>query len=240
MKRKPTFNELIEKDIKANPDWLSYIEGNSSMPDSHPDVLKVIALFLFYMGNFKHAREVSYKSSIYFEERSCKASLESYKVSELFESALYRGLAKKEDEALELWRQAIEMKRQISDEVLLKQRMAHLWVYEAYALAKLESYEELSEPAQKGLAGINKGKATYKAQHRNSRFYGLADVLINLANHKIHSSEENKKLAQIGLLFFKKENLRYGRLGYDIIFDLQFTYPEVFEPVLPSDNLNKD
>ena len=240
MNKRPTYSELIEKNLINNPDWLLFIEGNGPMPDQHPDVLRVIAPFFFYMGAFNHAREMSGKLSVYLEERASKAKLESYKASELFESALHRSLAQREDEARKLWHAAAEKRRQIPDEILLKQRRAHLWVYEAYALTKLGRYDEISEPAQKGFAGINKGKATYKAPHKNSRVYGLVDVLINLSIYKIEPNDENKKRAQKALSFYKKENQRYGRLGYNIIFDLQFSYPDVFEPILPSEDPNED
>jgi hypothetical protein len=42
------------------------------------------------------------------------------------------------------------------------------------------------------------------------------------------------------LRVYKRENVRYGRLGYPIIFDLQFSYPDLLQPVLPAQNPVED
>jgi hypothetical protein len=49
-----------------------------------------------------------------------------------------------------------------------------------------------------------------------------------------------KENAQKALEDYKKENVRYGRLGYPVIFDLQNSYPDVFHPVLPGPDPEKD
>ncbi len=240
MKKGPPYRELIEKNLINNPEWAAYMANEGPMPECHPMVSKFMASFLFYIGEYSRAQEICYKGSIYFEKTAGRSTLETYEVLYLFDSALYRSLAQRNEEALMLWREVIEKRRKISDEILLKQRMAHLWVYEAYALAKLEQYNEVTQPAQKGFTGINKGKSTYKAPHRNSHVYGLADVIISLANYRIEPNREHEQRAQKTLLAYKKENRRYGRLGYDVIFDLQFSYPDLFEPILPSKNPNED
>jgi tetratricopeptide (TPR) repeat protein len=240
MKTVPSFSELIEKNLINNPDWVSYVSGDSPMPDKHGKVLKLIAQYLFYMGDINHAREVSYKASIYLERQASTALLQTYVVSSLFDSALYRSLAQAKDDALRLWKEMIDRMGQIPEMEILEQRMAHLWVYEAYALGRLKRYDEILDSAERGFDGINKGKSTYKAPHNNSRVYGLVDILVSLANYQVANSINMQKKAQESLINYKKENLRYGRLGYDIIFDLQFSYPHIFERVLPGTDPNQD
>jgi hypothetical protein len=46
-------------------------------------------------------------------------------------------------------------------------------------------------------------------------------------------SVEHKTQAQKALQIYKRENIRYGKRGYSVIFDLQFSYPDIFTPVLP-------
>lgn len=240
MKTVPSFNELVQKDIIGDPDWASFIAGKSPIPDKHRKVLKLIAQYLFYMGDINHAREVSYKASIYWEKQATSALLETYSVNSLFDSALYRSLAHQKNDAVQLWQTLVEKRRHISEVQLLEQRMAHLWVYEAYALEKLKRYDEVPVLAKMGLNAINKGMATYRIPHQNSRVYGLVDVLLNLANYQIQRNSELQKQTQEALMNYKNENRKYGRLGYDIIFDLQFSYPDIFKPVLPGSDPEQD
>lgn len=239
MKSILSFNESAEKNLINDPDWQPYITGNGSMPERDKNLLNLMAQFFFYKGDLDHARDVSYKSSLAWENEAERA-LQPYRVNALFVSALYRGLAQRTDEAKQLWQKMVEERRRTSERELFGQRMVHLWIYEAYALERLGRYDEVSEPANKGFENIKKGKGTYKAPHRNSWVYGLAEILMSLADYQVTHSIEMQRKAQHALIEYKKENLRYGRSGYDIIFDLQFAYPHIFTQILPGLDPNKD
>lgn len=242
MKNKLPFREMAEVNLLNNLDWSKYTNKNGPMPEKHAKVLSLVAQFYFYLGDLDHAREVSYKSSIYLEERAesrFSRGFMAFGVSDLFDSALYRSLAQKDD-AFRLWQGLVEKRRLISETQILEQRMAHIWIYEAYALEKLKRYGEVFEPVEKGFDGINNGKSIYDIPSENLRVYGLASVLISLANYQIEQSRETQQRAQKKLLNYKKENSKYSRVGYDIIFDLQFSYPNVFESVLPGIDPDED
>jgi hypothetical protein len=242
MKNKLPFRELANVNLLNNLDWSKYTNKNGPIPEKHAKVLSLVAQYYFYLGDLDHAREVSYKSSVYLEERAESRFSRGFiasGVSDLFDSALYRSLAQKDD-ALKLWQGVVEKRRLISETQILEQLMAHIWIYEAYALAKLKRYVEVYEPVEKGLDGINNGKSIYDTPSKNLRVYDLARVLMKLASYQIEKNRETQKNAQSALLEYKKKNSEYSRAGYDIIFDLQFSYPDVFEPVLPGKDPDED
>lgn len=213
------------------------------MPDIPGHLLKPWVVYFYYLNDFVHAKELSYKASAFLklraEHRFAKNHL-ALGVGSLFESALYRSLAQRADEALGLWQEVIDKRRQISEEQLLIENMSHLWVYEAYSLERLGRYNEVHEPAMKGFHGINTGKTLYDEPRRNSHVYMLVELLINLASYQVSPSREGQRKVQEALVTYKNENLKYGRLGYDIIFDLQSSYPDIFEPILPGADPEQD
>lgn len=241
MNKRLSFHKLAEENLLNNSDWSEYTNNKGPMPEKHAKVLTLIAQFYFYIGDIDHAREVSYKSSIDLEKRAENRFSKGYilfGICDLFDSALYRSLAQKND--ISLWLNLIEKRRQISEMEILEQNMAYVWVYEAYALIKAKMYSEVFEAAKKGFEEIGKGKSIYQVPSKNSREYGLANVLINLAEYQMNQTPKGRRESQKALVFYKTENFMHGRIGYDIIFDLQFSYPNILEPVLPSANPDED
>lgn len=204
-------------------------------------VLTIIAQSYFYLGNHLRAREISFICSNSLENRAKRRFSKGYMtfgIADLFDCALYRSLSGKEDK--ELWSSLIESIQNISEELILEQKMVDVWVYEAYALLKLNKYDGVIKPAKKGFIEIDNGKSMYEVPSNNSRTYRLASLLIDLSEFRVNQTLRAKQKAQESLLLYKEENFIHGRLGYDIIFDLQFSYPDILKPVLPGSNSDED
>lgn len=107
-------------------------------------------------------------------------------------------------------------------------------------MLKLGKYREIEAPAQIGLEGLRKGKGMFRIARQNEREYGLVDVMIKLSAYMLLPSQNAKALAQKALEKYKRENFKYGKLGYEVIFDLQFSYPDVFTRVLPGPTPERD
>jgi|GEM_PF-4699707 len=230
-KKRPPYIEIIKYNLSIDPDFGPYARGETAVLHQPVDTSDVVNWF-FYMGDLEKAREVSYAYSVYCEQEAAKR--DEYEVLyDLFQAALYRSLAQKNSEAQKLWQDLVEKRRGLQEDRILTLKKAHYWIYEAYGLAKLERYVEVAEPAQLGFEGISKGKGIFPSPHRNTREYGLADILVALANFKLNPTSAGQQEAQKALMAYKKENITYSRLGYGVIFDLQFSYPDVFTPVLP-------
>lgn len=239
MAKKPPYIQIINLNIFEDPVWGAYARGETDLPQQRYAVSGNVSNWFFYLNDFKRAREVSYAYSVYAEQNA--ANRDEYDaLYHLFQAALYRSLAQKFVEAQELWQTLIERRRQLQEEEMLRRRLANYWVNEAYALTKLERYSEVAEPAQRGFDAIRQGKGIQSAPHKNSREYGLVDVLVTLAAYKLNPSATGQQETQKSLITYKKENVRYGRHGYGVIFDLQFAYSDIFTPVLPGADPEKD
>lgn len=220
--------------------WGSYAQGESRFPQEKIRVAGVSATFFFYLNYLDKARESSYLYSTYMEIEAEKQFSEFDKVYTLFLAALYRDLAQAHQEAQVLWNRLIEWRQNLSVDELYKASQAHLLIYEGYGLTKLERYNEVAKPVKSGFEGLQKGRGIHKPPHKNSREYGLVDVLITLSDYKLKPAPEARQAAQKSLIIYKEENVKYGRLGYPIIFDLQLSYSDVFTPVLPDLDVTKD
>jgi hypothetical protein len=236
---KPPYHEVIQRNVFEDPDWRPYATGEAELPEASSSS-RLMATFLFYLGDMQRAKETSYSYSIYSEERYERTILQFHRNVALFDAALFRDLAEVKTEARKLWQKIIVEVDNFSDDQIIKNRHAHLWIYQAYAFLKLGEYQKVTNPAKKGFDWIVKGKGIDKAPHRNSREYGLADVLFTLSDYMLNPNSELKEKAQSALEDYKKENVRYGKLGYPVIFDLQNSYPDVFNPVLPGPDPEKD
>jgi hypothetical protein len=248
MAKRPPYLEVINMNLSTDPDWGPYARGEASLPSSRLRGAYTWAGWLFYLGDLERAKEVSYAYSVWaqpkdprpFFPRNHPLGLHAGLFLNLFRTALFRDLAQAHLEAQALWQRLVDERRRVSEDDILKHRAVRIWVYEAYALAKLGRYDEVALPARKGFEGICNGKGVDRAPHNNSREYGLVAVLEGLAAYQMKPTPEGKEKAQKALTVYKRENLRYGRLGYEVIFDLQFSYPDVFTPVLPGPNPEKD
>ena len=202
------------------------------------------AVYWFYLKDFERAREASLVYSLFTYDNNEK--IEAYsRIIGLFQSALFRGLALHSDEANQIWQQIIDLRRSsfIEADIYQKKpgwRIGCAWVYEAYALTKLGRYAEVTEPARIGHEAIRRGKGINPTPYVNALEFGLSKVLIELANYQLSPDEKQKKAAQKALQAYKDNNFKYYRMGYAVIFDLQFTYPDVFTPVLPGSNPDMD
>jgi len=235
----PSYSELIKKNLIDSPVWGSYLRGECELPN-RPQTASHIATYLFYLGEIERARDVSHLFSRYCEENYRKYPRELNKLYHLFRAALFRDLSGRHQEAEEHWGVLVDLRRTVSEDEILKSSRANVLIYEAYALAKLGRYKDVPEPAQRGFQGIVKGKGITEAPHKNSLEYGLADILETLAYFKLDPKPGSQQKAQDALLAYKKENYRYGRLGYSVIFDLQMSYPDIFTPVLPGPDPDND
>jgi hypothetical protein len=238
---KKAFRKLAETTVLHEPEWLTYTNKAGPMPKKHARTLTVIAQFYFYLGYFDQARAVSLKSSIYLEDQAHLQFSKGYVIfgiSDLFDSALYRSLA--QEDAQSSWQDLIKKSQNLSDELVLRQNHADIWVYQAYALMRVKRYSEVTEPAKKGFDGIMNGSSIYKIPQKNSRTYGLVNVLETLSSYQLSETPAAKREARAALLSYKNENFAHSRSGYDIIFDLQFCYPDVFDSILPGTNPDED
>lgn len=240
MRKNPPLREIIEKNILSDPNWVEYLNNDAPLPIKNIGALEPFAIWLLYLGKNKQAKELCYKFSIFLENRSKQNKLLPFSLHDLFKSSLFRSLAGYQDEANFLWKNAIILSHQIPEKDINTCKVGQIWVFEAYGLIKLNKYELVHEAALKGFEAIRKGNATFNASHKNTEAYGLADLTIKLAEYKINPTEGNKQKAQNSLVVYKKENLRYGKLGYSYIFDIQISYPDVFTTVLPSNSSNLD
>ncbi|MCI0563087.1 MAG: hypothetical protein MN733_31805 [Nitrososphaera sp.] len=223
-----------------NTVWGSYAKGVAPFPQEEIHVAGVSATFLFYLGYLEQAKEASYLYSTYMEAEAWKRFSEFDRIYTVFLAALFRDLAGARQEVQELWPRIVDWRQKLSVAQLYKARQSHLLIYEGYALAKLEQYGEVAEPVRLGFEGLRKGRGVHESPHKNSREYGLADVLLTLSDYKLEPGSKAKQAAQEALVIYKQENVKYGRLGYPVIFDLQFSYPDVFITVLPNPDPKKD
>lgn len=238
------YRERALEEATRSSDYGPYVRGEAPLP-KNPVGADLMARYLFYLGyendGYKEkAKEVSLLSSQHHEEEARKSSHPVAAVTSMFKAALYRDLSGKHEEALELWQEITADVSGLDEDVVIKTRGATIWVYQAYAYLKIGEYDRVRDPAMKGLEGIEAGRGTHKAPHKNSREYALVPLIIALAEHLQNGSDETRQQAQEALLEYKQENVRYGRHGYPVIFDLQFSYPDVLDPVLPSDDPEKD
>jgi len=237
--KRPSYYELINKNLYGDPDWGPYARGESSLPD-RPRTADGAATHLFYLGQTQKAREAS---SLYCQYSKGKFQSNPNHPAGLyhgFRAALFADLAAEHSEDRKLWEEVVDGISQIPSSTIKNHKAFNLLVNQAYAFAKLERFDEVSDPAREGRRGIDEGNGTFDAPHRNSREFALAPLLIQLAEYTLYKQEASRKEIQRALLNYKSENVRYGRLGYSVIFDLQFSYPEIFDPVLPGPDPEKD
>ena len=199
-----------------------------------------MATYLFYLGEVDRARETSRLFSQYSEETYRRHKLVSEGLLHLFQAALFRGLSGRSEEASSLWAELVEVRRTVTDDQVLKTRRAHYFIYEAYGLAKMKRYSEIERPSRKGFEGMTAGRGIFQAPHRNSLEYGVASVLEGMARYASDPSPVERDALQSALRQYKNENVRYGRSGYSVIFDLQMSYPDIFAQILPGPDPGKD
>ncbi|MFP3853200.1 MAG: hypothetical protein ACLFWD_02780 [Anaerolineales bacterium] len=239
MPSEDSFTEIIEKNLWSDPDWAPYARGEAPLPD-RPFSGRLVAKYLFYLGKDNKAREVCEMVARSTEKKFSRREPSVGAYSRGFDAALYYDLARNEARARSIWSRIADGVEDLEPEQIFKQKKANVWVYQAYALTKLGEHEQVKEPAQRGRNAIENGKGTHKAPHRNSREFALGPLLVKLADYKIHNESAIRQEAQQALIEYKQENVLYGRLGYLVIFDLQFSYPDVFDPVLPGEDPEKD
>lgn len=222
-------NSSFKADALAN---ISYWETLSQ--EDRPIAARWIAVSFFYLGDNERARETSAMYSAFREREYHEAIFDKDRIIRLFDAALYASLAQNQVRAEVLWQELVQQRRSLFPErEVIKKKTAQSWIYEAYALLKLGKYREVEAPAQIGMEGLRKGKGMLKAVRQNVPEYGLVAVMINLSAYMLSPSQQAKALAQSVLVKCKRESFKYGRSGYEVIFDLQISYPEVFTPVLP-------
>ena len=204
------------------------------------------AVYWFYLGDIDYARKASLIYSLNeYENEFNEDKMPDFKIYVLFHAALFRDLALHHEEATQIWQQLIDLRRSSFTEADIYQkrlgwRIGCAWVHEAYALTKLGRYAEVAEPARIGHEAIRRGKGTDPTPYMNSREFGLSKLLIETAKYRLSPDDRQKKIAQKTLQAYKENNSKHHRLGYGVIFDLQFTYPDVFTPVLPGSNPEMD
>jgi hypothetical protein len=247
----PPFRHIA---LKETAWWLEVCQRGEQA--KYAKSINTLAAMFFYLGDIEQGRETSYLYSVNREQEIQVMAGSSYRIlislgaSEadaeaaerrnddvwlLFNAGLYRSLANRPAEAVLLWQKLVDRRRSCwSRKDILRHSKAYLWLYEAYALTKLERYREVRKPADLGFKWIGRGKGVYKEPPYDRKVYGLAAVLKALAAYKLWPSEEGKLEAQRALVAYKGETYPYNRAAYDVIFDLQFSYPDVFTPVLPS------
>ncbi|MCL4296642.1 MAG: hypothetical protein KJ077_12975 [Anaerolineae bacterium] len=202
----------------------------------------LMAVFCFYLGDYKQGQEASYLHSLHKEEESLSENFsEETRISFLFDAGLNASLAQKQAKAKEIWQRLVQWRREwFPEKQVVKPQTANIWIYEAYALMKVERYSEVETPAQIGFEGLLKGKGLHPEPRSNEWVYGLVDVIKSLSAYKLNFSNERKRQAQQDLETYKEENFSYGKGGYGIIFDLQFSYPDVFVSILPGSSPEQD
>lgn len=230
----------VAKSLLDDPDWGPYIKDQASMPNQ-PAVAGDIATKLFYLGHIRKAQQVSKFFAGYSESEFGEFnSPHPHAYYHLFLAGLYWSLGKDPTNARKAWHELVEGVDDLEDEEILVRKAANQWVMQSYGYAKLNEYAKVEDPARKGRLALEEKKGTHKAPHRNSREFALAPLLVKLAKFKLNDEKASQEEVQEALQEYKSENVRYGRLGYPVIFDLQFSYPDVFDPVLPGDDPEKD
>ncbi len=234
MGKAPPYVEIIKKNLLEDPAWGAYARGEGPMPDQ-PGSADLCAIWFLYIGDEERAVAASQVAAQYYERSYFQGTPEESRhiFHHLFSAALYWSLGQQETKARERWAQVVRHRRLIPELWLLQHHKANYWIYEAYALAKLGRYAEVHAPAQVGFDWLSKEKGVDKAPHRNALEYGLVAVLEALAAYQVEPTAERKQVAQQALVTYKQENVRYGKNGYKVIFDLQRSYPDVFTPILP-------
>jgi hypothetical protein len=112
-------------------------------------------------------------------------------------------------------------------------QLGQLFLEGAYSLIHLGRWHEaqnLAEEVHPLFVHARSHSATIDADE-----WYLPDVIVSLCEHKVEDTAESKKTAQQALLKYKR-GLRdmFDKLnGYFYIFDLQESFPEVYEPVIP-------
>lgn len=205
----------------------------------------LLAIFFFYLGDYDRGKKASFIHSLYREKQITNDFDIHSRIYMLFFAGLYRDLAQVHDDAQSIWERLVDLRRSsLKEEDIYKKwlgwRPGCAWVHEAYALTKLGRYREVAEPARIGHEAIIKKRGIDPVARKNSREFGLTDLLIELADYQLFPDEQRKKSVQKALQAYKQANYRWGRLGYGVIFDLQFTYPDIFTPVLPGPDPKKE
>ena len=204
----------------------------------------LFAEFYFYLGDVERGKEASYLFSQHCEELVAGNLSRENIISFLFRAGLYRSLAQAPTEAEALWIRFIETRRQwFPDRIIAlgkNKRLVRSWIQEAYALVKLNQFEESILYSKKGFQALLEGKGFYPEPRENVLEYGLVEVIQALAHYQQDPQPTNQARIQQALTNYKAENLAYGRLGYPVIFDLQFSYPHIITPVLPGSDRNLD
>jgi hypothetical protein len=224
-----------EISLDSIPYWESLPQEDRSI------AARWISESFFYLGDNERGREAAAIYSTFREKEYHEAIFDKDRIICLFDASLYASLAQNQVRAETLWQELVQQQRKLFPEhEVIKKKTAQGRIYEAYALLKLGAYKQVENPAQIGLAGLRQGKGMDPIARRNVKVYGLVSVMVHLSAYMLSPSQKVKALAQNALEEYKRENVKYGRSGYAVIFDMQFSYPDVFTPVLPGPDPEQD
>jgi hypothetical protein len=229
---------FVQVATEGKQSWLEiYQRGNVN---SYERIAGPASLWLFYLGDNRDGQLASDIYSRYQENEHSR--LKSYPtMMTLFRACLYRSLAQKNEEALKLWQLFVNMRHKtFSISYLLNQKRAEYLVMEAYALAKMGKYQDSILVTREGIKYIEKGYTLYQPFSEDPLIYGLPTLLLSLSDYHLFPNSESKQNAQQQLLAYKNLKAKGKKSGYAVVFDMQFSYPDVFDPVLPGPNPDKD
>lgn len=231
------FKELAERNIS---------EWSPSFPIDHPRLMGRTAISLFYLGDFDQAQQISrmysdYKYKLYKEGKPPLAHFDKDKIKHLFDAALYASLANDHAKANTFWQELIDQRsRLFPGDQVTEYRTAEAWLYEAYALVRLGQYDQAEKSTLIGLQGVLAGNGISTEAHVYKPSELLADLILKLAQYKKQPNSEYKDMLQEALQNCHEDGAQSIRSHYEVIFDLQFSYPDDIVPVLPSENPDDD
>lgn len=230
--------DIVQRSLSEEP-FASFLAESQELPQKLLRNANYYADYFFYLKKYGKAKEVCSLFSEFIEGIYDDAA-DPFEGIKLFEAALYWDLAERTKEAQSSWNRIVQHVGNVPEDHFIKYRNAHLLVYQAYAFLKLGQFMQVEHPAQRGFDGIRSGKGIHPVPYENTLEFSLPKVLKALAVYKLEGQPAQKKAAQKALLAYKEQNVKHGRLGYGVIFDLQFSYPDVFTPVLPGSDPDED
>jgi hypothetical protein len=216
-----------------------FVEGQVEFPEKS-NISNILSHALFYLGHREKAKEAAYAYSIFQERKVDKIPREINKLMPIGEAALYRDLSGRKGETKILWNRFFKVIAEIPDEQVIQERRSNYLVQVGYGLMKLGRHKDAIRFASRGQKAIEDGYGIFKEARRNTREYGLITVIRAIIDFELKSSDEAKHTAQQTLQNYKDASAKRNRLGYPVIFNLQQSYPDIFDPVLPGSDPDKD
>lgn len=162
----------------------------------------------------------------------------------LFQMALYASLASDEkssheffseaekyhQRAIEYWTKLFydrKIEGKIDDDV------GYHRLNRSYCLTRLDAFKEALGEAE--AAKLAAASAPHKSNLDLPPYKYLPPVLTALCNHKLRPNETTLKEARDAIRRYKEklETEGFETTGYMLIYDLQQSFPDVYEPVLP-------